>query len=240
MKICQIGPAVFFALILLGCQGCSSRPPNVPSSALHVENTFIVCSADSPSRGNHCTIYGQDAGEILADGLFLTTRTHISVDKGELQYATVGHGMIYLQDGRVLVHVVPSERDPSYKKITENLEALAMQGSSQAIDCNKVSSRRAEDVAECARKSLKERQAFYFNYYWQGDESFALIGIAANEEGTAYEVEYESAWVGERNNLAKNWQVLDDGHILIIPCLTPLNLYRTYGNWLTCRPKVRE
>jgi len=246
MKICQIGPTVFFALILLGCQGCSSRPPNVPPSALHVENTFIVCSADSPSIGNHCTIYGQDTGEILADGLFVTVGTHTSVDKGELHYATVGHGMIYLTDGRVLVHVRPAGRDPSRKKMITRLEALAMNGSSQAIDCNQGGTDAGNGLADCARRSLAGGRAFYGIYYKQGDESFEFEGIAANEAGEAYEVHYGSAWVGERDNLPKGSTLLDNGHTLVIPCPKPVTLYGNdevygyFGGGLTCRFLPRE
>jgi hypothetical protein len=166
--------------------------------------------------------------------------THLAVDKSELQYAAVGNGMIYLQDARVLLHVMPSERDPSHKKIIERLEALAMQGSSQAIDCNRDMARKAEDASDCARNSLKEGRAFYLSSYKQGSESFEFRGIAANEAGDAYEVEYESAWVGERNNLPKDWRLLDDGHTLIMPCAKPVIYYKMGSNWPSCRIILKE
>lgn len=205
-----------------------------------------MCSADSPSWGNQCTVYGEDFGEILAEGLFVTMGTHTSVDKAELQYATVGHGMIYLQDGRVLVHVSPTERDPSHKKIVARLEALAMKGSSQAIDCNQGSTDADKGLADCARRSLAGGKAFYLTQYTRRDESFEFEGIAANEAGDAYEVQYESAWVGARNDLPKNSILLDDDHTLITPCPKPVSLYGTYvgfgdsESYLTCLVLVKE
>jgi hypothetical protein len=240
VSIRLIGFTACLATALLGCERFNPRPSDVPSSAVRVDKTFIDCSAESESRGNRCTVYREDSGEILADGLFLTMTTHVTVDKSELQYAAFGHGMIYLQNGRVLEHVAPSKGDPSLKKITERLEALAMKGSSKAIDCNAAGAvRKAEDCSACARRSFADGKAFYFSYYEQGRDSFEFKGIAANEAGDAYEVEYESAWVGERENLAKTWQLLDDNHTLIMPCPKPVTLYRE-GDWLTCRLKLME
>jgi len=235
-----IGCTACLATALLGCERFNPRPFDVPSSAVRVDKTFIDCSTESQSRGNHCTVYREDSGEILADGLFQTMTAHVAVDKSELQYAAFGHGMIYLQNGRVLEHVAPFGRDPSRKKITERLETLAMKGSSKAIDCNAAgAARKAEDSSACARRSFADGKAFYFNYYQQGRDSFEFNGIAANEAGDAYEVEYESAWVGGRENLAKGWQLLDNSHTLIIPCPKPVTFYRE-GDWLTCRLKLME
>src|SRR6266481_4655885 len=97
MKTHPIGFAgLCLTVVLLNCAGCKSRPPHVPPTSVRVDKTFVECSAETSSKGNHCTIYQEATGEILADGLFWTTGTHAAVDKSELQYATVGHGMIFL------------------------------------------------------------------------------------------------------------------------------------------------
>jgi hypothetical protein len=194
-----------------------------------------MCSVDSTSSGNQCTLYEKDSGEILADGLFQTIMTHVSVDKSELQYAAVGHGMIYLQDGKVLEHVSPSERDPSRRKVIGKLEGLAMRGSSQAIDCSRAAAKTPEKSVACAKKSLAEGRAFFLTFYDQGIDSFELVSLAANEAGEAYEVHYKSAWVGERTDIAKNWKVFDDGHTVVIPCPKPVTLFG-----LSCMPVLRE
>jgi hypothetical protein len=131
MRACWSTLTCLFLIIgLLSCNGAHPQPANVPSSAVWVDYAFIDCSVESPSKGNHCTVYEDDSGKVLADGLFVLEKYHEGVGKSELQYAAFAHGMIYLQDARILVHVAPSERDPSHRTVIERLEALAMKGSS--------------------------------------------------------------------------------------------------------------
>src|SRR6516164_2928008 len=103
----RVGPLRFLALWLLVClQGCQRlhlRPENVPSAAVWVDNTFVDCSVEAQSRANRCTVYRDDSGEILADGLFRLSTVYAPAEKSELRYAAFGNGMIYLQDARVLV-----------------------------------------------------------------------------------------------------------------------------------------
>jgi hypothetical protein len=171
------------SIFLLGCMESRPRPANVPSSATWVDNTFIDCSVESPSKGDRCTVYKDDSGRVLADGLFVSKTFHEGVGKPELQFAAFAHGMIYLQDARILVHVAPSERDPSHRTVIERLEALAMKGSSTATDCSKVGAGKADATSACALKAFAEHRAFYFCYYRQGSEAFDFKGIAADEGG---------------------------------------------------------
>ena len=216
--------ATILTVTLPGCKAFDSRPSAVPPSAILVENNFVDCSADSPSTGNHCSIYRKDSGELLADGLFRTTLTHDSVDKSELRYAAVGYGMIYLQDGRVLTHVRPSERDPSREKTLRRLETLATNRSSSAVDCNREIAATGENVDDCARRSLARHRAFYAVLYSEGDGSFEFSGVAANEVGEAYNVDYESAWVGPRPNSVAGSEVFDDGHTEVSRCPNPVTV----------------
>jgi len=63
------------------------RPASVPTSAVWVDNTFVDCSVDTQARANRCTVYKDDTGEILADGLFVLNTTYEGVDKSQLHYA---------------------------------------------------------------------------------------------------------------------------------------------------------
>ena len=235
MKVSLIGlTAIGLSVSLLGCMQSHPRPANVPSSAVWIDNTFIDCSAESPSKGSRCTVYKDDSGEILADGLFVLHTFHEGVDKRELQYAAFAHGMIYLQDARVLVHVVPSEKDPSHRKIIERLEALAMKSSSEATDCSNVGAGKPDAISVCALKAFAERRAFYFCYYRPGVESFDFKGIAADEMGNAYYADYNSTQVVSPDQLPKEWQTPFDSHTAFARCPAPVDLHKTDGGWLAC------
>jgi hypothetical protein len=217
-----------------GCKGTHPRPANVPSSAVWVDNAFIDCSVESPSKGDRCTVYKDDSGRVLADGLFVLKTTHEGVDKPGLQFAAFAHGMIYLQDARILVHIAPSARDPSHRTVIERLEALAMKGSSTATDCSKVGAGKADAISSCALKAFTEHRAFYFCYYRQGSEAFDFKGIAADEAGNAYYVDYNSTEVVSPGQLMKELQTPFDSHTFVVRCPAPVDLYEGDGGWLSC------
>jgi hypothetical protein len=160
--------------------------------------------------------------------------THVSVENAGLQYAAVGHGMIYLQDGRVLVHIRPSERDPSRRTIVRRLESLATTGASQAVDCNREAAGKGETDADCARRLLAGHKAFYAVRYDETPEMFEFSGVAANEAGEAYEVKYESSWVGEREKVAYDSAIFDEGHTVVTRCPNPLSIHE-YGGLFSGR-----
>jgi hypothetical protein len=234
----RVGPLRFLALWLLVClQGCQRlhlRPENVPSSAVWVDNTFVDCSVEAQSRANRCTVYRDDSGEILADGLFRLSTVYAPADstvyapaeKSELRYAAFGNGMIYLQDARVLVQCAASDRDPSRRIVTNRLKALAIGNSSKVIDCNEHSSEKSDDPATCAIKALEGQKAFYVRYYLQGTDSFSFTGFVGDEAGNVYEVKYPSRGLFFIGALPKGAQFFDD-HTLVLPCAKPINLERT-------------
>jgi hypothetical protein len=136
MSVGRLGlTSACLSVFLSGCMEPHPRPANVPSSATWVDNTFIDCSVESPSKGDRCTVYKDDSGRVLADGLFVLKAFHEGVDKPELRFAAFAHGMIYLQDARILVHVAPLERDPSRRTVIERLEALALYPNSPVPRC---------------------------------------------------------------------------------------------------------
>src|SRR5713226_624837 len=87
----------------LGCSGNHPRPASVPVSAVWVDNTFIDCSVEKQSRANRCTVWKDDTGEILADGLFVLNGSHRAADTSELHYVGFGNGVILLADAQTLV-----------------------------------------------------------------------------------------------------------------------------------------
>ena len=65
MNMRIIGTAFLLAALFAcasGCKGTHPRPANPPSSAVWVDNTFIDCSVESPSKGDRCTVYKDDSG----------------------------------------------------------------------------------------------------------------------------------------------------------------------------------
>lgn len=235
MKVSLTGlTAISLSVSLLGCMESRPRPANVPSSATWVDNTFIDCSVESPSKGDHCTVYKDDSGRVVADGLFVLKTFHEGVDKPELLFAAFAHGMIYLQDARILVHVAPSGKDPSYRTVIERLEALAMKGSSTATDCSKVGAGKPDATSACALKAFVEHRAFYLCYYKQGSEAFDFKGIAADEEGNAFYVDYNSIEVVSPSQLEKQLQTPFDSHTFVARCPAPLDLHKGDGGWLAC------
>jgi len=237
MRACWSTLTFLFLIIgLLSCKGAHPRPASVPSSAVWVDNAFIDCSVESPSKGNHCTVYEDDSGKVLADGLFVLKNYHEEIGKPELQYAAFAHGMIYLQDARVLVHVAPLGKDPSRKRVIERLETLAMKGSSGATDCSKAGEGKPDAASACALGALAKHQAFYVFYYKQHSEDFEYSGIAANEAGNAYYVVYNSTEVISPSELAKEFQTPFDSHTFVAECPAPVHLRVTAIGWLACTP----
>ena len=242
MKTC---PANFLSISLLVClQGCSGhphRPANVPSRAVWVDGTFIDCSVETQSKANRCTVYKDDTGEILADGLFVLNTSHGAADISELHYAAFGNRIIYLEDARTLVQWVASERDPTNRVINDRLKALATHGAGQAIDCRKVATNgKAEELSECAVRAFADRKPFYVRFYRQGINSFGFYGFVGDADGNISEVDYHSTgWMG--TGLPKEAQLLDDNHIVVMPCPKPVTLTKTENGQLTCaKPITRD
>jgi hypothetical protein len=237
MKICSPKFICAFLFVYLsGCKGTHSRPASVPPSAVWVDNTFVDCSVEPQSRADRCTVYKQDTGEILADGLFVLNSSNEAADKSELHYAAFGDEGIYLEDARILLHRVATHRDPSNRIMDDRLKALASRGRTEAIDCSYVKADEKIDTAgECALKAFAARRPFYVRYYLQGDNSFGYMGFAGDADGMIYGVQYYSrrvpVWIGV---LPKEAQLLDGNHTLVMPCPKPITLTKTEDGEVSC------
>jgi hypothetical protein len=153
---------LFLIVCLSGCKRMHFRPASVPTSAVWVDNTFVDCSVDSQARANRCTVYKDDTGEILADGLFVLNTTYAGVDKSQLHYAAYGEEGIYLADLKILELQIPSQRDPSHRVIDERLKSLASKGGKEPLDCNKArTTGKADAAADCAFGAIADKRPFY-------------------------------------------------------------------------------
>jgi hypothetical protein len=238
MRFFRLKPISLCLLVCLsGCNSFHFRPKNVPRSAVWVDGIFIECSVETRAKADHCTVFKDDTGEILADGLFLLNTSHAAADKSELHYAAFGNGSIYLSDARKLVPWVPSERDPTRRIINERMRAIAARGGKEVIDCHAADGKPGA-VADCALRALADGKPFYAKYYWQGIDSFRFTGFASDAAGNVYEVDYES--VGWMNlDVPKEGQLLDGNHTFVMPCPKPISLVKTQGGELACSRPIR-
>jgi hypothetical protein len=233
MAIFAARPISFCLLVCLsGCNRFHFRPNNVPRSAVWVDGTFIECSVETRAKADHCTVYKDDSGEILADGLFLLKTSHAAADKSELQYAAFGNGSIYLSDARKLVPWVPSDRDPTRRIINERLSAIAARGREEVTDCDGADGK-PHAAADCALRAFGDGKPFYAKYFFQGVDSFRFTGFAGDADGNVYEVDYDSAgWMSR--DLPKEAQLLDGKHTFVMPCPKPIYLVKTEAGKLAC------
>lgn len=231
---------LFLIVYLSGCEGRHSRPAGVPPSAVWVDNTFVDCSLDTQSKGDRCTVYKDDTGEILAEGLFLLNSSHLAAEKSELHYVAFGERGIYLEDLSILVQRTASQQDPSHRVLDERLRTLASKGGTQAVDCAKATTLGKTDAtAECALSAFANRKPFFVHYYLQYPDSFGYTGIAGDAEGDVYGVQYNSGqmlWgTGDVMGVPpREGQIFDDGHSYVMPCPKPTILSKTKNGTLTC------
>src|ERR1700747_1561905 len=130
--------------ILLGCfplfalAGCfgHSRPNGVPASATWADHVFIQCSPEVQSEADRCTVYRDDSGEILADGLFVISKSGGAASPENLHYAAFGIEGIYLANAQILSQKTPSPGDPSLRILVRRLTELASKRGGNPINCN--------------------------------------------------------------------------------------------------------
>jgi hypothetical protein len=225
------------AVSLLGCDAMHPRPSNVPSTAVWVDHAFIDCSTGTPSHANRCTVYKDDTGEILADGLFILNLSHFAAAKCDLRYIAFGKRRIYLENATWLVEEAPTDRDPSYRIVDEELKKLASSGGPETpINCNRSDSLSTVNaMGECAMKAFIESHPFFVRYYQPMSHSFSYRAFAANDSRHIYFVEWYSDEFpfGERAGSG-----FDGAHGLVNSCPIPVRLVKTTNGELTCANPV--
>jgi hypothetical protein len=207
---------VFILVALSGCDRLHRRPSVVPRSAVWIDHTFIDCSAEKQSKGNACTVYKDDTGEILADGLFLLDYPARAASEAELRhYAAYGDHTIFLEDAKLLMQKSATRRDPSEQVIRQRLETLASRDATSAIDCNEP----GERIAKCALDAFAAKKPFFAHWYLQYPEGFDQLGLAMDHARNLYQVTYSP--IKHRPGFlafAREDQYFDEGHTLVTPC----------------------
>jgi hypothetical protein len=223
------------ALVCLsGCSKYHHRPGNVPSSAIWVDGTFIVCSIETEAKANRCTVYKDDSGEILADGLFVLNSTGRAAESAALDYAAFGKRKIYLANTGILVPFVPSERDPANRLIHETLVKFATHGTGEVVDCGKSPMTPiAHEVAACGMDAFAEKKAFYLRYDLSLAERFQSYGLASDGKGDVAEVIYNSEGL-LKIAFPKRSQLFGENHVAVTPCPKPVVLVKTETGELAC------
>jgi hypothetical protein len=207
---------VFILVALSGCDRLHRRPSAVPRSAVWVDHAFIDCFAEKQSKGNSCTVYKDDTGEILADGLFLLGYPARAASELELRhYAAYGDHTIFLEDAQLLMQKSATRRDPSEQVIRQRLEILASTDSTSAIDCNDSGA----VIAKCATDAFVAKMPFFARWYLQYPEGFQRLGLAMDHAGNLYQVTYSPIKHQPGSPaLAREDRYFDEGHIVVMPC----------------------
>jgi hypothetical protein len=236
--------AFITGLLLLGLSGCGQyhfRPRGVPSSAVWADHTFIDCSNEANSKLYRCTVFKDDTGEVLAEGLFRLDKTHGPAET-KLRYAAFGDGRIFLEDTRVLMQTSASPRDPSHRIMTDRMRTLASHGGAKPIDCGAPNA--AESPAKCALKAFADKKPFFVRWYLLSDDYFSYSGIAMDNSGVAWSAVYAHAiWISvkEPGQVQDPAQTLfDDGHTLVFPCPTPVVLTEDSRGVINCYKPVSD
>lgn len=248
-----MGQLIFFLLaacaFFSGCSKFHRRPGNVPSSAVWIDGTFISCATDKRTNTNHCTVYRDNDGQILEEGVFILNISHAAASEEELRYAAFGNRIIYLEDARMLFQVEASERDPTIRLIVDRLRGIASRGPGEALDCgNSSSTDRTATLSDCAIRAFQNRRPFYFRYSYSApflDHSYAprisysSFGFAGNADGNVSEVVYDIRGL-PTIGLRKGAQLYDDDHIMVVPCARSATLTKSEGGMLACAEVANE
>jgi hypothetical protein len=187
IRDCFIFSCVLILVAASGCERGHSRPAAVPRSATWVDHTFIDCSVGMQPQGNRCTVYTDDSGEVLADGLFLLSYPARAANELELkQYAAYEDKTIFLQNAQLLMQKSATQRDPSEHVLDQRLAGLASEGDTRAIDCTKTH----EVISKCALDAFAAKKPFFARWYLQYPQKFIQFGVAMDHTGSLYEVIY--------------------------------------------------
>jgi hypothetical protein len=231
-------------LLLTGCRTFHRRPGNVPFSADWAEGAFIDCTAGSAAKQNHCTVWKDGTGEILAEGTFGIGSPPRGAEKSELRY--VGYGALYHQRGILLAGskylslLKAGERDPSNRLINEKLRALASSGRGEPTDCGSSDMKMpGGEILDCATTSFGHGRPFFVRYSRGSEVPYYSYGMAGDGEGNVFEVIYDMQ--GSLNlGLTKTAQAFDDNHIRVTTCLKPVAIGKTDEGIVACVWPVNE
>jgi hypothetical protein len=204
-----------------------------------VGGTFITCSVDAEAKANRCTVYKDDSGDILADGLFVLYSSGKAADRAALDYAAFGKRIIYLANTGELVPLVASERDPTNRLMHDALVKFAAPSTDQPIDCGKSPMTPVSDeLAACGMHAFAEGKGFYLRYDRELLE-FQSYGLASDTKGNVAEFIYNSEGL-LRIGFPKRSQFFADSHVAVTPCPKPVVLVKNEIGELACALPLKK
>lgn len=243
----SLRPILILIAACLPCWGCGQvyvRPWNVPRSAAWADGTFISCSAGDGTLANHCVVYKDSTGEILADGFFSLSGR--AAKKNELRYVRYYSGfrgsvrVIDLENGRSLSMQAAAERDPVNRLIEDRLKALSAAEDQETIDCGTTTMHEpTPEVSECAQFAFEAHKPFRVRYSLAGGIPIVSYGLAGDSRGNLYQVRYDT-WGLLNYGLSKNEKAFDDNHIRVTKCIQPVALAKTEEGTLACTIPINQ
>jgi hypothetical protein len=117
------------------------------------------------------------------------------------------------------------------KILNRRLQTLSGDG---AVNCGLVPAKEnPKRTNKCVQKSFSAKRPFYARYDWNGTDSDGSIGLAGDVEGKVYMMVSDTVgWGGDTHG--PELQYLDDNHIILVVCPTPIHFRHTETNGLTC------
>ena len=124
----------------------------------------------------------------------------------------------------------PRNRHYPMETIDRRLSLLAGFG---AINCGRVGIWQDPNRAsDCAIRSLADRQPFYVRFVLLGIDSVVAVGLAGDDDGEVFAVEYDSE--GWSSEISEQSVLSDHNRIIIEPCPRPIALRKSLTGRLTC------
>lgn len=136
--------------------------------------------------------------------------------------------------------VASGQTDVPNQLINKKLSSLSSPDSGRTIDCGStIMNKPANGVSLCAETAFAERKPFHVLYSRQYGFFQFSYGLAADADGNAYEVLYDSSGL-LHFALGKKSQVFDDNQIRVTTCIKPVRLGRTEEGMVACIVPINE
>jgi len=142
----------------------------------------------------------------------------------------------------VLLTPAPTSQqaDATGRLINKKLRSLSSTSGRESVDCGSTSMNKPESrVSLCAQNAFKDHKPFRVLY--SGPDGFyeSAYGLAGDDAGNVYEVEYDSRGLLHLG-LRRNSAVFNDNHIRVTTCVRPIRLGSTDEGILGCVTPVNE
>jgi hypothetical protein len=105
-----------------------------------------------------------------------------------------------------------------------------------AMDCGRVRVHADPNTTtDCVLKAAAEKRPFFARYDVMGIDSEVSGAIAGDAKGKVYSMQYDSmGWIRDGLPDPPKAFYLDGGHVIALPCPSPLKLKRSKSGRVTC------